>query len=782
MPSSEPQIVLQSVETLEKTTFSGRTFTRKQLAQIQETVHLFRNLSRHELAQTLCEHLSWVTPNKRNKVESSLTLLEELEKHGVIALPQTQQRKKAVAVPSCVKDAAMEAEIATTLDAVGLVELQEVHTKDDRASFKDYLRKYHYLGYRQCFGQQVGYFLVSKTLNRRLGCLLFSASAAQSLSPRDQWIGWDDKHRKKLRHLVVSNNRFLIFPWVNVPNLATKALSLCTQRIAEDWVRRYHYRPVLLETFVDTTKYSGTCYHAANWQNVGQTQGRGRNDTHGEAKETIKDIYMLPLIADFRHHLTGDVRASTLKKKYRNDVRLSHTRSVDDAFVSVWQNVIHIVSEVASEYDEAWQLRKRLLNTLLLMLFVFRLVCSKNTQSYGATIDELWDSCKALNLPLPQKGAPAPSSFCSARKKLDEAAFQTVHQRILEAYKPEIDARYQWLGHRLFAVDGSKVHLPHSFVRLGYPLPSESTHYPQGLLSCLYQLKSQIPFDFGLFQHANERTAARGHLTCLQKNDVVVYDRGYFSYFLLHRHHDSGIHAVFRLPDNSFKVIQDFFGSDQTDVIVTIDPSGSTRKDMQKEHPDLEIVPIAIRLLKYRVGTSTFVLGTTLLESRYALEDFKNVYHERWGIEELYKVSKRVFNVEDFHAKTERGVKQELFAHFVLITMNRIFANHADDSLNRSQQTSATSQPLKTNFKSCVRVFTRHIEALLLLHQNVKTVVQEAFRHIVGRYQKFRPRRSFPRVSFKPASKWRPSKNNAKPKSQPMLLPASVPAEIPCFP
>jgi hypothetical protein len=313
-------------------------------------------------------------------------------------------------------------------------------------------------------------------------------------------------------------------------------------------------------------------------------------------------------------------------------------------------------------------------------------------------------------------------------------------------------------------VDGSKIHLPRSFLKLGYPLPSNSANYPQGLLSCLYQLKSKIPFDFALTKHHDERLASERHLQTLKKNDVVVFDRGYFSYVMLHRHREAGIHAIFRLQESSFTVIQNFFASNETDTIVSILPSVDTQRDIQKKHPNLTISSIPLRLIKYKVENSVFVLGTTLLDAKYTLDDFKDVYHQRWGVEELYKVSKRVIDVEDFHSKSERGVRQELFAHFVLLTMTRIFANHSDDLLNPdanahalAPKSASLSEKLQTNFKACVHAFTRNMESLLLFHQHLKTAVRDAFRMMAGRYQRVRAHRNFPRRSMKPISKWQPS-------------------------
>jgi len=770
---------MTTIETLPKTTFSGRRFTRNQLAEVQETVQMFKNLSRQELALTLCEHLNWKNPGGKLKINSCLTMLEKLEAHGIVTLPTKRKTNAPVRrVPAFEKHPDAPT-INDTLDAISPITLQRITSKEDRECFKAYLQTYHYLDYKHPFGSYLAYFVVSEAQQQKLGCLLFSASAAWALAPRDKWIGWEKKHRQKLLHLIISNDRFLIFPWINVPNLASQVLSLATKQVGDDWVRAYGYRPVLIETFVDTSKFSGTCYRAANWQYLGKTKGRGYFDPKHECKQSIKDIFVYPLESDWRYTLTNFHRVSSLKKKYRNDIQSSHTHCVDDAFVALWQKVAKVIRDVAEQYDEKWRVRKRLINSMLLILLIFRLVSSKNSQSYGTTIDELWDSCRRLELPLPQKSTIASSSFCVARNKLDEVVFKSINQKIIDTYAEQgQDDSYRWLGHRIFAVDGSKLNLPRSLVSCGYKVPSGNANYPQGLLSCLYQVKSQMPFDFDLVSHANERTCARQHLQMLKKNDVVVYDRGYFSYLMLHQHSESEIHAVFRLQENSFNVIQDFFAGPQTDIIATIYPSSTVRKELLREHPGLDIVSLQMRLIKYRIGDETFCLGTTLVDrNRYNRQDFIDIYHARWGVEELYKVSKRIFIIEDFHAKSERGVKQEIFAHFALITMNRIFANQADVDLNQPgnpidtfEQCFNTEQPssnqqmsrVKTNFKNCIHVFTRSMEQLLLLHAKIKISVVNAFDFIRGRYQKDRPGRSYVRISMRPETKWRSRKKYKK--------------------
>jgi len=684
---------MKSVDTLPKTTFSGRRFTRKQLAEIQETVRLFSNLSRSELAFTVCEHLDWKTPKGSLKIKSCLSMLEALEAHGVISLPAKEgPRTRARRTPAFVEQPETSS-IEGSLSSIAPITLRLVRSPEDRERWKAYLESYHYLRFRRPFGAHLGYFIVSQAQQRELGCFLFSASAAWALAPRDRWIGWDKKHREKLLQLVLSNDRFLIFPWVKVPHLASHALSLVTKRIGDDWVESYGYRPVLIETFVEPSRFSGTCYRAANWQYLGQTQGRGLNDPHHEYPVSKKDIYVYPLQTDWKESLTQGHSRTELKKRYRNDVKSAHKRDVGDSFITLWENVVEILHQLAAEYDAKWRIRKRVIDSLMLMLLIFRLVSSKSSQSYGTTIDDLWDSCDRLKIALPQKSSIAPSSFCAARKKLDESIFQCANRRILEAYAPQRKA-FTWHGHRLFAVDGSKINLPRPLIAAGYKTPNAEAHYPQGLLSCLYEIRSQLPYDFDLVAHGDERACARKHLNALEKDDVVVYDRGYFSYLMLYQHYHAGIHAIFRLQKNSGSVITDFLKSEATDQDVTIMPSRRVTLELRKRAPNLDPVPLKMRLVKYQLGDTTYCLGTTLLdpEHRYPVQTFMDVYHSRWGVEELFKTSKRVIEVEDFHARTERGVKQEVFAQFVLITMNRLFAHRTDAELNGDSPLSSTDE------------------------------------------------------------------------------------------
>ena len=163
-----------------------------------------------------------------------------------------------------------------------------------------YIDRYHYLGHPPLPGAQLRYF--ARWEDRILALLGFGAPAWKT-APRDRFIGWRPSERERNLQLIVNNARFLILPWVESKNLASKLLALASRQLPQDWQDRYAYRPVLLETFVDTGRFTGACYKAANWIHVGQTQGRGKLDRDHKADLLTKSIWLYPLSKHFRRSL-----------------------------------------------------------------------------------------------------------------------------------------------------------------------------------------------------------------------------------------------------------------------------------------------------------------------------------------------------------------------------------------------------------------------------------------------------------------------------------------------
>jgi hypothetical protein len=198
------------------------------------------------------------------------------------------------------------------------LELRIVESRSESQLWTELIERYHYLAHRVPVGANLRYLVRSKRSGEQvLACLLWS-SPAWKMAPRDQWIGWNHAQKAQNLQLVVNNGRFLILPWVRVRGLASKILGQCARQLPDDWEARYGYRPLLLETLVDACRFRGTCYRAANWIYIGQTQGRGRMDrehrTYGLAP---KDIYVYPLCRDAQRqlwqHESSKVR--TIKKR-----------------------------------------------------------------------------------------------------------------------------------------------------------------------------------------------------------------------------------------------------------------------------------------------------------------------------------------------------------------------------------------------------------------------------------------------------------------------------------
>jgi len=287
--------------------FCDQIVTKEQLLEIIEIIDTFPNLSRTELANTVCELFSWKRPTGKLKSVECRQFLERLDANGVIHLPVCRKQfvKKSKTKVTRTVQSDFQATISVKLRELSPILLARVESKEQRQLWYAYVDRYHYLGYQLPFGAQMRYFIKSGATHDILGCFQFS-SPAWKMAPRDQWIGWTDEQRKDNLQKIINNSRFLIFPWVEVKNLASSALALAAKTVPDDWQRCYGYRPVLMETLVDQKRFKGTCYKAANWIHMGKTTGRGRMDRdNNQQGAAVKEIFVYPLTPRFRQELAG---------------------------------------------------------------------------------------------------------------------------------------------------------------------------------------------------------------------------------------------------------------------------------------------------------------------------------------------------------------------------------------------------------------------------------------------------------------------------------------------
>jgi len=250
-------------------------------------------------------------------------------------------------------------------------------------------------------------------------------------------------------------------------------------------------------------------------------------------------------------------------------------------------------------------------------------------------------------------------------------------------------------------------------------------------MSTLYNLGSGLIYDGLLTPDRNERICLLNRMENLSPGDVLVLDRGYFSYLILTKAIEKKIHLICRMQSGTVNsAVQKFWDSNKMDDTIVYRPSEQVKYDSKKQGYDIEIKPIKLRLIKYIIDETTYVCCTTLFcQQAYPLVDFPKVYHGRWGIEELYKISKDIVEVEDFHSKTELGVKQECYAHMLLINIARIFESETDQQIppastsleDESNEKNSYWQSfckeiktVKINFKNCLTVVGRHLIKILL--------------------------------------------------------------------
>jgi hypothetical protein len=283
--------------------YRGRVIEAADIEFIKELIAQNPEASRRALSAKLCQAWNWVQPNGQLRDMVCRSLMLQLHRGGLIELPAKRieainnvvaRRQRQLAVPP------PGPELQGSVAQLGELELRQVRRAEGEALFGRLMAAYHYLGYTQPVGEHLKYLVYAG--EQPIACLAWS-SAPRHLGWRDRFIGWSPTVRRRNIHLIAYNSRFLILPWVRIHNLASHLLGRMARQLSADWQSLYQHPIYLLETFIDTERFSGSCYKAANWIYLGLTAGRGNNAPTHEVTRSIKALWVYPLGKDFRQAL-----------------------------------------------------------------------------------------------------------------------------------------------------------------------------------------------------------------------------------------------------------------------------------------------------------------------------------------------------------------------------------------------------------------------------------------------------------------------------------------------
>ena len=282
-------------------TIRRRTISEADIPMIQGVVNEHWAKGRKSISKILCQRWGWFQTNGATKDMACREVLLTLERMGHLILPPrktnswNERRNKSTQILPVNTHP-----ISGKLADLPPINISLVRHTALEPLYNSLVHQYHYLGYRQIVGQHLKHMAFLE--DRPVACLGWG-SAAWSVKSRETFIGWDKPTKEKNLSFVANNTRFLVLPWVQIKCLASKVLSLNIKRISDDWMNVYHHPLYLLETFVDQSRFKGTCYKAANWICVGQTKGTSKRGHDHLVHGKVKDVFLYPLRKDFRERL-----------------------------------------------------------------------------------------------------------------------------------------------------------------------------------------------------------------------------------------------------------------------------------------------------------------------------------------------------------------------------------------------------------------------------------------------------------------------------------------------
>jgi len=284
--------------------YRGKIASVEDIEFIQKLIDENPSDSRRALSAKLCEAWNWRQTNGALKDMVCRGFMLELHRAGYIRLPEKKftpdnpfvNRKKPVKIDID------QTPVCSALKKLVPLKFCQVRRHGSEDLFNGLMEQYHYLGYCQPVGEHLKYIVFAA--QRPVACLAWS-SAPRHIGCRDRFIGWSKPIREKNLHLMAYNSRFLILPWYKVSYLASHILGRMVKIVADDWQKFYSHSIFFLETFVDTERFFGTCYRAANWIYIGKTCGLGKNACSKKVNRSIKAVWGYPLSKDFRRQLIG---------------------------------------------------------------------------------------------------------------------------------------------------------------------------------------------------------------------------------------------------------------------------------------------------------------------------------------------------------------------------------------------------------------------------------------------------------------------------------------------
>src|SRR5436190_8600827 len=282
--------------------YRGRVITAEDIVFIRQFIAVNPSMSRRKISAGLCEAWQWKQANGAPCDMICRGLLLMLHRAGEIELPAVRQtslnpfvRRERPQPPLIDR-----MPFSDSLRQLGPIEVTQVRRTAQEPLFNSLIEHHHYLGYEQPVGEHLKYLVWAQ--GRPIACLAWS-SAPRHLGSRDRYIGWSAEARRRNIRFIAYNTRFLIVPWVTVPHLASYLLGRMARLLSQDWERLYGHPIYFLETFVDPGRFRGTCYRAANWQLLGRTTGRGKDDHTNRPNRPIKEVLGFPVHRRFRELL-----------------------------------------------------------------------------------------------------------------------------------------------------------------------------------------------------------------------------------------------------------------------------------------------------------------------------------------------------------------------------------------------------------------------------------------------------------------------------------------------